>query len=100
MVNKYRLYWTLQIGGWLVYALLQIGYSVDAAGTISVRRVIFLVIEALLCLILTHFFRRFANRGRWLNLNMARLIPRILAGVVVLSLIIYFLKIPVSLLLG
>lgn len=101
MVNKYRLYWTLQIGGWLLYALLQIGgLSIAAAGPISVRRVIFFIVEALLGLLLTHFFRNFAKRGRWLHLTMARLIPRILAAVIVLSLLIYFLRLPVSLLLG
>lgn len=100
MVNKHRLYWTLQIAGWALFALLQIGWSIYAAGSISVRRLIFFTIEALLCLFLTHFFRKFVNRGRWLNLNMAMLIPRVFLGVAVLSLTIYFLKIPVSLLLG
>ncbi len=100
MVNKYRLYWTLQIGGWGLYALLNIGWSLNASGTITVRRIIFFVVEALLCLFLTHFFRVLLNKWRWLYLNMARLLPRILGAVVLLSLIISFLKVPVSLILG
>jgi Histidine kinase len=100
MVNKRRLYWTLQIGGWLLYAILQIALSLVAAGTVSVRRGLFLFAEASLCLIATHLFRIFLNRGRWLHLSMPRLIPRILMSVVVLGLAIYFLRMPVSLGLG
>lgn len=100
MVNKRRLYWTLQIGGWLLYALLQIGLSMVASGTISTRRAVFLLVEALLCLFITHIFRIFLNHGRWLYLNMARLIPRILISVFVLGLLLYMLRMPVSLMLG
>lgn len=100
MVNKRRLYWTLQIGGWLVYAFLQIGSSLVAAGTISTRRALFFFAEALLFLVATHLFRIALNRGRWLFLSMPRLIPRILMSVVVLGLVVYFLRMPVSLALG
>lgn len=100
MVDKYRLYWTLQICGWLLYALLQIGFSLVASGSISTRGVIFLLVEALLCLLLTHFFRIFLNQKRWLHLTMSRLIPRIFTGVIVLGVIIYILKVPVSFALG
>jgi hypothetical protein len=100
MVNKYRLYWTLQIGGWFLFALLQIGWSLNASGTISVRRIIFFIAEALLCLFLTHLFRILLNKWRWLYLSMVRLVPRLLLGVALLSLIIHFLRMPVSMLLG
>lgn len=90
----------MQLGGWLLFAFLQIGWSLSAAGTISTRRVIFFIMEAILCLCMTHAFRSFLKHYRWLQLSMAKLIPGILLSVFVLGLIIYFLKIPVSILLG
>lgn len=100
MVDKHRLYWTLQAGGWLLYSLLQIGSSLLASGSITIRRTIFLLVEALLCLLITHLFRIFLNKRKWLYLNMARLIPRIFVSVFVLGLVLYFLRMPLSLSLG
>ncbi len=100
MKNKLRIYWSLQIGGWLLYALVQIVSSGVASGIVNSKRLIFLVFEAMLCLMITHAFRYFLKRWRWLFLNMPRLIPRIFVSVFALGLITYFLRMPVSLLLG
>lgn len=101
-VNKKRLYWTLQIGGWTLYALIQIAISVYASGAqgISTARVVFLTYEAAFCLLLTHLFRNAINRWRWLNASMPVLIPRVILSVLVLGLIIVFLRMPISLPLG
>ncbi|NJM24213.1 MAG: histidine kinase [Bacteroidia bacterium] len=60
----------------------------------------FLVFEALFCLIVTHLFRHLLARRAWLHLNMARLMPRIVASVLVMGLVVYTLRMPVSLGLG
>jgi two-component system LytT family sensor kinase len=102
MVNKQRLYWSLQIGGWTFYAVVQIVFSVlasDGQG-VSAPRVAFLASEALLCLGLTHGYRYFINRWKWLNLSMTLLIPRVILGVFCLGLIMYFLRMPISIPLG
>jgi two-component system, LytTR family, sensor kinase len=101
MVNKHRLYWILQIGGWMLYGALQIYYgNIAAAAGLSLRRMIFLLAEAMICLAVTHFFRLFLNRKKWLYLGIARLIPQVLISVIALSIVIYFLRMPVSLALG
>jgi two-component system, LytTR family, sensor kinase len=101
MVNKHRLYWTLQISGWLLYTALQIVWAtVASSGRLSAQRIIFLVAETVICLGVTHVFRIFLNRNKWLYLGMARLIPQLLGSVMVLGLIVYFLRLPVSLILG
>ncbi len=102
MVNKSRLYWTLQVGGWTLYALIQIIGSVFASESqgVSAQRVIFLTYEAIFCLLLTHVFRNLINRWRWLQASMAVLIPRVIASVFVLGLIMYFLRMPISIPLG
>jgi two-component system, LytTR family, sensor kinase len=101
MVNKHRLYWTLQIGGWMLYGSLQIYYgNVAAASGLSLKRMIFLLFEAMICLAVTHSFRLFVNKKKWTYLGIARLIPQMLGSVIVLSLLIYCLRLPVSLALG
>ena len=102
MVNKPRLYWTLQIGGWTLYAVIQIVFSVFASDDqgVSMQRVIFLTYEAFFCLLLTHIFRNAINRWRWLEAGMRVLIPRVIVSVFVLGLIFYFLRLPISVPLG
>jgi hypothetical protein len=101
MVNKSRLYWTLQVGGWTFYAFLQIIVSMFASNQgVSTQRIIFLVYEAFFCLLLSHAFRNLINRRRWLEQSMSILIPRVILSVVILGLIMYFLRVPISLPLG
>jgi two-component system, LytTR family, sensor kinase len=98
--NKQRLYWTLQTGGWLLlYAGAQIVSSI-LANSIGATRIAFLLIEALLCLLVTHFFRIILNRYKWLYMSMPKLIPSVLAAVLVMGIIVYFLRIPVTIILG
>ena len=102
MVNKQRLYWSLQAGGWALYALVQIIFSVLASDEhrVSGQRVIFLTYEAVLCLTLSHGYRHLINRWKWLGLGMPRVIPRVILGVSCLGLVMYFLRMPVSIPLG
>jgi hypothetical protein len=99
-VVKRRLYWTLQIGGWLLYAAVQIVSSVLVTGTISPRRAVFLLYEALICLLVTHAFRIFVKQKKWIEWRMQRLIPTVVLSVFLLGLFIYFLRMPVSFFLG
>ncbi|MEQ1587005.1 MAG: histidine kinase [Cyclobacteriaceae bacterium] len=100
MVNKSRLYWSLQVGGWVLYAAVQIGAALASVGTISTQRMIFLSYEAFFCFLLTHGFRTYMNNNRWLAMAMPRLIPRVIASVLLLGAVMYFLRIPVSVPLG
>lgn len=56
--------------------------------------------EALLCLLVTHFFRSFLIKSKWFNLSLPKLIPGIMVGVCVMGLTVYFSRMPVSFLLG
>jgi two-component system LytT family sensor kinase len=101
MVNKARLYWLLQIGGWALYAVVQIvGAIVLGNGAVSNQRIIFLSYEAFFCFLITHWFRTYINNNRWLSWSMSKLIPRLLIAVWLLGVVMYFLRIPVSLPLG
>lgn len=97
--NKRRLYWILQLSAWTLYALLQIvvfsAMSAQQQG-ISIRRIVFFVAEALICLGATHLYRHLLNRWNWLSLPVPRMIPRVLGSVVLFGVLIYFLRVPVS----
>jgi two-component system LytT family sensor kinase len=100
-VNKIKLYWTLQIGGWLVvYALIQIVGSIIAAGGATSDRVVFLFLESFLCLVVTHIARVMLRPSKWLGIGMPRLIVRVLLMAYLLGLVLYFLRMPLSYVLG
>lgn len=100
MLNKSRLYWILQIGGWTLYAVVQIVVAISSSEVISSQRIIFLTYESFFCFLLTHGFRTYMNHNRWLSLSMPRLLPRVLSAVIVMGVILYFLRIPLSIPLG
>ena len=99
-MNKYRIYWVLQIGGWTISALAQIWWSYMASGSVTVRRVIFFVVEAILCIVVTHGFRNRLKHWKWLYQPMHKLIPGVLTALFIMGLIVYFLTIPVNIVLG
>ncbi|MBT1703577.1 sensor histidine kinase [Chryseosolibacter indicus] len=99
-MNRQRLYWTLQIGGWLLYAIVQIVASLLATTNPSSNRIYFLLYESFLCLLVTHLFRIFFHPSKWLKLSINKLIVRVILSVFVLGLSVYFLRIPLSLMLG
>jgi len=100
MVNKHRIYWSLQVGGWFLYAVAQISWSFVALGSVTPRRVIFFLLEALLCLMITNWFRILLYRNKWLYLPMHKLIPRVFFSLFIMGLMIYFLRLPVTFVLG
>jgi len=100
-VNKVKLYWYLQIGGWFTFALVQIiGFSMFGSQAIGGNQVIFWLIEAALFLLFTHFYRMFIIKWGWLALSMARLIPRTLLAILVIGFLIYFARLLASIPLG
>lgn len=101
MVNKIRLYWTLQIAGWLMYVILQITFSIIASTQgVSTRRITFYLLEALICIAITHLFRHIMNRRQWLRLPVPQLLPRAVLMIILMSILVYFLRIPASILSG
>ncbi|MGE0770257.1 MAG: sensor histidine kinase [Cyclobacteriaceae bacterium] len=98
LVNKNRLYWTLQVGGWTVYAVVQIIASVFAADEyqVSTQRILFLTYEAFFCLVITHFYRHYINKWRWMSIGLQRLIPKVILSVFGLGVLMYFVRMPVA----
>ena len=99
-MNKKRWYWTLQVGGWTLYAILQIVVFEISQRPTTLSDILVLCAEALSFLILTHLFRNFLISSGWLSLDFRRLIPRVLLGVLVIGITVFFLRGLISIPLG
>lgn len=91
-MNKGTLYWLCQIGGWFLFVLMEfIGYG-NIFGY-SAALVINVSINFMAGILLTHFYRWFIIRTGWIGLEMRRLIPRAMLGVIVISVMMTFMNI-------
>ncbi|MBA4053121.1 MAG: histidine kinase [Marivirga sp.] len=60
----------------------------------------FFLVEAFICLVITHGFRSLLKRWKWIYLPMHKLIPSVLLAIFIMGLMVYFLRIPVNIMLG
>ncbi|MBX2961093.1 MAG: histidine kinase [Cyclobacteriaceae bacterium] len=99
--NKKRLYWILQISGWSAYAVLQILISIIATGQgFTWPRTFFFIAEASLFLFITHIFRLYIKKYKWIRLGIPNLIPRVLLASGVLAVVAYFFRVPLGFITG
>lgn len=91
----------MQATGWVTYVLLQIvWFSFSTENEIPVRRILFFLAEGVICLAVTHVFRYYVNLFRWVDLSVPRMLMRVLPSIFVLSIVIFFLRVPFSFLLN
>lgn len=84
-LKKSKTYWTCQVAGWGVYAVINLllgfvfgqvsGMAVASVGVLSGAG-----------LALSHAYRAFVQRRGWVRLSLGRLVPRVLAASLMLSL--------------
>lgn len=91
--SKTKLYWFLQLFGWLGYAIL-IGYSnFSAYGSFSAQFILSLVSIYIICLFFSHFYRQLIVKLNLLSFNLTKLLLPIFLGALALSIATYFFKI-------
>lgn len=98
-MNKIKIYWTCQIGGWIFYALINILpliFFSRSEFTDFLSHVIMINFHILI----THLFRRYIHKNQWLQLYIGRLIWKSLGAVLVMSLASCLILLGVSLLLN
>ena len=91
-MNKNTLYWLCQIGGWLLFVMLEfIGYgNIYGYNGLLVLNV---AINYVAGILLTHYYRVFIIKTQWIKSPMAQLIPRAIIGVVIISALLTFINI-------
>lgn len=87
-MNKRKIYWICQIGGWTFYGFLQI-FLYATAQRPDTTHIIGEVLQVIFYIFSTHFFRYILIHYSWLSYNFVKLIPRILLAIIVLSLLNY-----------
>ena len=97
--KKNRIYWSLQLGGWSLYAFLHI-FLVLVDNRFSVINILSILLTAAYFLLSTHIYRQIVIRVGWLNYRMVKLIPRILLSTFLLGMTWYIFEIGLSYLIN
>ncbi|MDA0194716.1 MAG: histidine kinase [Bacteroidetes bacterium] len=85
-MNKQRLYWIFQIGGWSLYGVANL-VTFSFSGRITNDFIFGEVFQVLYYLISTHIFRAFIKKFDWYNMAWHALIPRLILSAFILGVI-------------
>jgi len=95
-MNKERLYWIFQIGGWSIYTFLNIlGISFQSTHFIPIM-MLPIITESLYFFVITHLSRKINKKMEWLKLPTTELVPKVLLGIIFISITVYLLRVGVS----
>lgn len=101
MISNKKLYWILQLFGWSAYTTFQIGVGVfsgaliTASGSISIKGVSFLIIEAVLFFLITHYVRGFIKQRNWMSYHLRRLLARMVLTSLAMGFVLYIVRLPI-----
>ncbi|MCR9249692.1 MAG: histidine kinase [bacterium] len=98
-MNKNRLYWLCQIVGWSSWSIFEI-FLYSAAQQFDLYQIIGELFQIFFNIVVTHLFREIIVRGGWLNFRWVKLVPRIVLGVLILSVANYFFLLGFIILIG
>ena len=90
LASRSRLYWTLQIAGWVLYGLFG-GILASIFGKFSAAIIPIELIVAGTLLLMSHLLRLYVRRHGWARLPLPKLLPRLLLahlGVAVIGIVI------------
>ncbi len=94
-IAKNKLYWICQIGGWFIFIAMELTSYVRIDGFKSALLVNALV-NFILGIAVTHFYRLFAIKLGWLNYPLYKIIPRVIFSVLVMVSILTAINIPLD----
>ncbi len=91
-MNKNKLYWIFQLGGFISYTLINfLLYFVS--DSISYETILYAIFISAWFLLSTHIFRYYIKRKRWVEHKLSRLLPRIFLATLLISFINYIFHI-------
>jgi hypothetical protein len=91
-IRKESLYWICQLGGWLLFTLLELSSYLGIDG-FSWKLFTNAVLNFILGISITHLYRSFVIRKGWLDLPLYKIIPRGIMGVVLMSTVLTVINI-------
>lgn len=98
-MSKIKIYWILQIGGWSLFAAINIvlTYLQD---TLNVYYFIYAILISGWYIVSTHLFRYFIIKWEWLSAKIKEVLFKGIVSVFVLSILNFFVHLLIWLLLG
>lgn len=94
-IAKNKLYWICQIGGWFIFIAMELSSYVRIDG-FKGALLINALVNFILGIMVTHFYRLFAIKQGWLNYPLYKLIPRVIFSVFVMVSILTAINIPLD----
>ncbi len=92
--QKHRIYWYLQLFGWLVYVLLAGVLNKVTGKTLTAELITTLFLVFTIGIVSSHLYRTTIQRLGWAKLGLLKLVPRVLIGSALFSVLfelLYFL---------
>lgn len=99
MINKRRIYWICQIGGWSLYGFINL-FLLATARPLSGNIIIGQIIHTAFYIVITHFLRGVMVRRNWLGMSWPRLIPKVVLSTFLLGIIDYLFLVLLQFSLG
>ena len=99
-MTRNTVYWICQIGGWSLYAIINLAFFILLEDVQDVATYSFLLLSALYALLITHGFRQYVHQAEWFKLQTGKLIQRMSITIVLMSLVVFLLQILTILLVG
>ncbi|MCF8428514.1 MAG: histidine kinase [Bacteroidia bacterium] len=92
MLNKSKIYWYCQFGGWFFFVLIELITYINVFGY-SPGLLINGLANWIAGILLTHIYRLIIIKTNWLNLPLAQLIPRGIIMIILVSIPLTFLNV-------
>lgn len=98
-MNKKRAYWLIQSIGWTLYATVMISGAFVVSSNFQILMAVPIMVEAAFFFGATHYYRFLNKKWSWFQLPVLKLLPRMLATILIMAVPIYFIRVSISYLL-
>lgn len=98
-IGKKSLYWLSQICGWMLFVLANL-LIISNYEKIPPERIFIWIMLGVIGIAITHILRSIIKKQGWLDLQLKKLIPRVLLSSIIAGTIIYSLTQTLSLVIG
>jgi len=98
-LSRNKIYWSLQIGGWSLYAIINMVFA-NIQGLFNINYLVYSILLSAWYLISTHLFRNFIKRSNWLTAKIKQIVVIVLISIIFLSLINFIIHIAIWVTLG
>ena len=98
-LNKTRIYWLLQVGGWLIYAVINMVFA-NMSDQLNLTYFTYIILLSGWFLLSTHIFRKFLKKYNLLTAKLKHIITIVLISILLLSIVNFVIHIAIWVILG